>query len=259
MEYEPIAIEALIGKGAKQLTMDMVGVERVAEYAAEDADVTLRLKHALYPEVEKLGMVELYFNVEEPMIDVLAAMELQGVRINSDKLREYSLVLRELLQRLESEVRTMANEPELNINSSRQLGEVLFGKLRITEKPKMTKSKQFSTEEEYLQGFAHDFPIVGKVLEYRGVRSYFLPMSMRCLSLLTAYLAGFIRHIIRLLRLRVDCLQLIRICRIYLFVIAWVNPSVRPLLPRIKTTCWLLPTTRRLNFALWRTLVAMRR
>lgn len=170
LEYEPIAIEALIGKGAKQLTMDMVGVERVAEYAAEDADVTLRLKHVLYPEVEKLGMVELYFNVEEPMIDVLAAMELQGVRINSDKLREYSLVLRELLQRLESEVRTMANEPELNINSSRQLGEVLFGKLRITEKPKMTKSKQFSTEEEYLQGFAHDFPIVGKVLEYRGVK-----------------------------------------------------------------------------------------
>ena len=170
LEYEPIPIETLIGKGAKQLTMDMIGVERVAEYAAEDADVTLRLKQVLYPEVESLGMRDLYFNVEEPMIDVLAAMELQGVRIDSDRLRDYSVVLRELLQNLEREVREMADEPQLNINSSRQLGEVLFGKLRITDKPKMTKSKQFSTEEEYLQGFAHDFPIVGKVLEYRGVK-----------------------------------------------------------------------------------------
>ncbi|MBP3547795.1 MAG: DNA polymerase I [Alistipes sp.] len=170
LEYEPIPIETLIGKGAKQLTMDMIGVERVAEYAAEDADVTLRLKQVLYPEVESLGMRDLYFNVEEPMIDVLAAMELQGVRIDSERLRDYSVVLRELLQNLEREVREMAGEPELNINSSRQLGEVLFGKLRITDKPKMTKSKQFSTEEEYLQGFAHDFPIVCKVLEYRGVK-----------------------------------------------------------------------------------------
>lgn len=170
LQYEPIAIETLIGKGAKQLTMDMVGVERVAEYAAEDADVTLRLKHVLYPEVESLGMLNLYFDVEEPMIDVLASMELQGVRVDSARLRDYSVILREMLQGLEREVREMADEPELNINSSRQLGEVLFAKLRITDKPKMTKSKQFSTDEEYLQGFAHNFPIVGKVLEYRGVK-----------------------------------------------------------------------------------------
>ena len=170
LNYSPISIETLIGKGAKQLTMDMVGVERVAEYAAEDADVTLRLKHVLYPEVEKMGMLDLYHNIEAPMIDVLAAMEMEGVSVDCEALARYAVELREMLQRLESEVREMAGEPALNINSSRQLGEVLFGKLRITDKPKMTKTKQFSTEEEYLQGFAHDFPIVSKILEYRGVK-----------------------------------------------------------------------------------------
>lgn len=170
LNYEPIAIETLIGKGSKQLTMDLVDVRRVAEYAAEDADVTLRLKQILYKQVEEAGMVELYHRIEEPMIDVLADMELTGVRIDSQALARYAVELRELLERLESEVRTIANEPSLNINSSRQLGEVLFAKLRITDKPKMTKTKQFSTDEEYLQGFAHSFPIVGKVLEYRGVK-----------------------------------------------------------------------------------------
>ena len=170
LNYEPIAIETLIGKGAKQLTMDMVGVERVAEYAAEDADVTLRLKEVLYKEIESLGMLELYHRIEEPMIDVLADMELAGVRIDSEALARYAVELRTLLNNLEADVRTLADEPTLNINSSRQLGEVLFAKLRITEKPKMTKTKQFSTDEEYLQGFAHDFPIVSKVLEYRGVK-----------------------------------------------------------------------------------------
>ncbi len=168
--YTPIAIESLIGKGAKQLTMDMVSIERVAEYAAEDADITLQLKHKLYPEVERLGMAELYHRVEEPMIDVLADMEFEGVTIDREALARYGVELRERLAALEAEVRDLAGEAELNINSSRQLGEVLFGKLRITDKPKMTKTKQFSTEEEYLQGFAHDFPIVSKILEYRGVK-----------------------------------------------------------------------------------------
>ena len=170
LNYMPITIETLIGKGAKQLTMDLVGVERVAEYAAEDADITLQLKHVLAKEVETLGMMELYRRIEEPMIDVLADMELEGVRIDVEALARYAVELRAMLARLEEEVRTMADEPTLNINSARQLGEVLFAKLRIAEKPKMTRTKQFSTEEEYLQGFAHSFPIVGKILEYRGVK-----------------------------------------------------------------------------------------
>jgi DNA polymerase-1 len=124
----------------------------------------------LYAEVEKLGMLDLYHRIEEPMIDVLADVELAGVHIDCEALNSYAVELREMLARLEAEVREMADEPTLNINSSRQLGEVLFGKLHIAEKPKMTKTKQYSTDEEYLQGFAHDFPIVEKILEYRGVK-----------------------------------------------------------------------------------------
>ena len=170
LNYLPIEIETLIGKGTKQLTMDLVGLERIAEYAAEDADITLQLKHKLYPEVESLGMMELYERIEAPMIDVLADIEFEGVTVDCEALGHYAEELRALLQKLENEVRELAGEPELNINSSRQLGEVLFAKLRITDKPKMTKTKQFSTDEEYLQGFAHSFPIVGKILEYRGVK-----------------------------------------------------------------------------------------
>ena len=170
LNYMPIEIETLIGKGTKQLTMDLVNIERIAEYAAEDADITLQLKHKLYPEVESLGMMELYERIEAPMIDVLADIEFEGVTVDCEALGRYAEELRALLQKLENEVRELAGEPELNINSSRQLGEVLFAKLRITDKPKMTKTKQFSTDEEYLQGFAHSFPIVGKILEYRGVK-----------------------------------------------------------------------------------------
>ena len=170
LNYLPISIGTLIGKGAKQLTMDMVGIERVAEYAAEDADITLQLKQTLYPELERLGMTSLYHDIEEPMIDVLADIEMAGVRIDTRSLADYAVELNTMLARLESEIRTIADEPSLNVNSTRQLGEVLFAKMRITDKPKMTRTKQFSTEEEYLQGFARDHEIVSKVLEYRGVK-----------------------------------------------------------------------------------------
>lgn len=170
LNYSPIPIETLIGKGARRLTMDMVSIDRVAEYAAEDADVTLRLKHALHTELEEVSMTDLYARIEEPMIDTLADMETAGVRIDTCSLADYSVELGGLLSRLESEIRVLAGEPALNVNSARQLGEVLFAKMRITDKPKMTRTKQFSTEEEYLQGFAHEHEIVRKVLEYRGVK-----------------------------------------------------------------------------------------
>lgn len=170
LNYKPIEIETLIGRGAKQLTMDLVAVERVAEYAAEDADITLQLKQALLPLVEEQGLLDLYFNIEEPMIDVLADMELTGVCIDATLLNDYAVELSARLSELERLVREEADEPTLNINSTRQLGEVLFAKMRIAEKPKMTKTKQFCTDEEYLQGFAHDHHIVKLILEYRGVK-----------------------------------------------------------------------------------------
>ena len=170
LNYRPIEIETLIGKGAKQLTMDLVNVERVKEYAAEDADVTLRLKRVLFPLVEQIGLQHLYFEVEAPMITVLADIEMAGVRIDTEALATYAVELNRKLAELEAAVRAEAGEPNLNINSTRQLGEVLFAKMRIAEKPKMTKTKQFCTDEEYLQSFAHKHRIVDLILEYRGVK-----------------------------------------------------------------------------------------
>ena len=170
LNYKPIEIETLIGKGSKQLTMDLVNVERVKEYAAEDADVTLQLKQALYPMIEQIGLQHLYFEIEEPMIAVLADIEMAGVRIDTGALAVYAVELNRKLGELEAAIRTEAGEPNLNINSARQLGEVLFGKMRIAEKPKMTKTKQFCTDEDYLQSFARKHRIVDLILEYRGVK-----------------------------------------------------------------------------------------
>ncbi len=170
LDYSPIRIETLIGRGARQLTMDQVNLHSVKEYAAEDADITLRLKHVLWRELEEAGLADLYSRVEEPMIDVLARMETAGVKVDCSLLDEYAVELNTRLAELEREVRAEAGEPTLNINSARQLGEVLFAKMRIAEKPKMTKTRQFSTDEEYLQGFAGKHRIVDLILQYRGVK-----------------------------------------------------------------------------------------
>ena len=168
--YSPIHIETLIGRGARQLTMDQVNLHSVKEYAAEDADITMQLKQVLWRELEQTGLAELYSRVEEPMIDVLARMEMAGVKVDCALLDDYAVELNARLAELEREVRAEAGEPTLNINSARQLGEVLFAKMRIAEKPKMTKTHQFSTEEEYLQGFAGKHRIVDLILQYRGVK-----------------------------------------------------------------------------------------
>ncbi len=170
LNYRPIEIETLIGRGAHRLTMDLVSVDRVREYAAEDADITWQLKQVLWTEVERVGLQFLYSEIEEPMIGVLADIETVGVRIDTAALAEYAVELNRKLAELESAVRIEAGEPTLNINSTRQLGEVLFARMRIAEKPKMTKTKQFCTDEEYLQTFAHKHRIVDLILEYRGVK-----------------------------------------------------------------------------------------
>ncbi len=171
LNYSPIAIESLIGRGAKQITMDMVGLEPIAEYAAEDADITLQLYHVLMPLIEKEpSLLTLYRTIEEPMIDVLADMEWEGVRINSAALSDYSHLLSQQLSAIENKIKALAGKPDININSSRQLGELLFVQMRITDKPKMTKTKQFCTDEEYLQSFAGEHEVVDLILQYRGVK-----------------------------------------------------------------------------------------
>ena len=168
--YDPVPIESLIGRGSKQISMDMVPVDKVAEYAAEDADVTLMLKEALWPKVVEQGLDKLYRKIEEPLINVLAAIELAGVKIDTKFLADYAVTLNKKLSGMEADIRRMAGEPALNVNSARQLGEVLFGKMQIDSKPKMTKTKQYATDEETLQGLADRHPIVNLILEYRGVK-----------------------------------------------------------------------------------------
>ncbi len=170
LNYKPIEIETLIGRGAKQKTMDMVSRELVCEYAAEDADVTLQIKQVLYPQIVEQGLESLYYDIEEPMIRVLADMEWAGVTIDSKALGEYAQELNSRLEILLEQIREEAQEPTLNVNSPKQLGEVLFGKMQIAEKPKLTKTKQYCTDEEYLQSFAKRYTIVEKILEYRGVK-----------------------------------------------------------------------------------------
>lgn len=170
LNYSPVSIESLIGKGARQITMDMVPVEKVAAYAAEDADVTLRLFRALWPMLEEAGQVELYSRIEEPLIEVLADIEMAGVKIDAEGLAQSGEVLRADLAYLEEHIRQEAKDPSLNVNSAKQLGEALFGRMKIDPKPKMTKTKQYSTDEDYLQTLCDKHPVVGKILEYRGLR-----------------------------------------------------------------------------------------
>ncbi|MBQ2423921.1 MAG: DNA polymerase I [Alistipes sp.] len=170
LNYSPISISELIGKGREQITMDMVGLPIISEYSCEDADITLQLYYVLREQIEKQSLAGLYHDIEEPMISVLADMEWNGVKIDSNQLREYSITLSSQLRELEERICAMADTPGLNVNSGRQIGELLFAKMRIAEKPKMTKTKQFCTDEEYLKGFASQYEIVRLILEYRGVK-----------------------------------------------------------------------------------------
>lgn len=168
--YDPVEIETLIGRGARQLTMDRVAIDIISEYAAEDADVTLRLKEILWPAVVGQGLGKLYMEIEEPLIDVLVDMEHEGVKVDASILGAYSRELTQKLNAMEAEIRAVAGMPGLNVNSARQLGEVLFDRLRIDDKPRKTKTGQYKTDEESLQALAERHPVVKMILEYRGVK-----------------------------------------------------------------------------------------
>ncbi len=171
LNYTPVEIETLIGKkGVKQGNMADVPLADIADYAAEDADVTFRLKTVLEAALKQHDLFELYAGIEAPLIRVLADMEYEGVRIDAASLTEYGKQLQAELQGLEAEIRQLAGEPELNISSPRQLGVVLFEKLGLAEKARLTKTKQYSTDEETLQGLSDAHPIVSKILAFRSLR-----------------------------------------------------------------------------------------
>ena len=168
--YKTIHIDELIGpKGKGQLSMRDLKPEQVYEYAAEDADVTLKLKNILEPQLKEVGAWQLFTEVEMPLVRVLAAMEMNGVRLDTASLKETSQILTQRMNDIEQEIYRLAGE-EFNIASPKQVGEILFGKMKIVEKPKKTKTGQYVTSEEVLQQLRGKSEIVGKILEHRGLK-----------------------------------------------------------------------------------------
>ena len=166
LKYKPISIETLIGKGKKQLSMRVVPVDKVTEYAAEDADITLQLYRAIEPEVEEEGLMQLYEEIEAPLIPVLARIEMEGVNLDVPFLEAYSRELTTKLHAAEKEIYTAAGTT-FNLGSPKQIGEVLFEKMAIPYKGRKTKTGQYKTDEGTLTDLANDHPIVQKILRVR--------------------------------------------------------------------------------------------
>lgn len=170
LNYKTVHIEELIGpKGKNQRSMRSLPPAEVYEYACEDADITLQLKNALEPRLKEAGVEKLFHEIEMPLVRVLAAMEMNGVRIDTGSLAETSQELTRRMQELEKEIHALAGE-EFNIASPKQVGDILFGKMQITEKPKKTKTGQYVTSEEVLQSLRQKSPIVDKILQHRGLK-----------------------------------------------------------------------------------------
>lgn len=170
LHYQTVHIEDLIGpKGKNQKSMRDLAPSEVYEYAAEDADITLRLKNVLEPKLKELNLEELFWNVEMPLVQVLAHMEMNGVCIDTNTLKETSVNLTNRLTEIERHIYELAGE-SFNIASPRQVGEILFGKMKIVDKPKKTKTGQYVTSEEVLQQLRSKSPIIDEILNYRGLK-----------------------------------------------------------------------------------------
>ncbi len=170
LHYRTIHIDELIGpKGKGQRSMRDLTPEQVYEYAAEDADITLQLKNRLEPLLRDHDAERLFYDIEMPLMPVLAEMEMNGVRIDTASLAETSAQLTERMNLIEREIYTLAGET-FNIASPKQVGDILFGKLKIVEKPKKTKTGQYVTSEEVLQQLRHKHTIVDRILQHRGLK-----------------------------------------------------------------------------------------
>ena len=168
--YQTIHIEELLGpKGKKQKNMRDLSPTDIYEYAAEDADITLRLKNVLEPRLKELGVDELFWNIEMPLVRVLADMELNGVCLDTEALQDTSKIFTERMKQYEQEIYKEAGE-EFNISSPKQVGDILFGKMQILDKPKKTKTGQYVTSEEVLQSLESKNPIVRNILNYRRMK-----------------------------------------------------------------------------------------
>lgn len=170
LQYQTIHIDELIGnRGKDQKNMRDLPPQQIYEYACEDADVALKLKNILAKELKEQGLEKLFYEIEMPLVPVLVALECNGVRIDTDSLQQSSVQLTARLQEIEQEIYTLADET-FNISSPKQVGDILFGKLRLIEKPKKTKTGQYVTNEEVLESLRNKHEIVGKILDYRGLK-----------------------------------------------------------------------------------------
>ncbi len=170
LHYQTIHIDALIGpRGKSQKSMRDLAPAAVCDYAAEDADITLRLYHVLRPQLPEKEADRLMHDIEMPLVPVLADMETHGVRLDTEALASVSATLTGRLHDLEQDIYREA-QTEFNIASPKQVGEILFGQMHIVEKPKKTKTGQYVTSEEVLQQLAHKAPIVGNILAHRGLK-----------------------------------------------------------------------------------------
>ena len=170
LNYKTIHIDELIGpKGKNQKSMRTLSPSQVYEYACEDADITLRLKNKLEPELEKYGATKLFREIEMPLMPVLAEIEMTGVRIDTASLKETSAILTKRMLEIEERIYELAGE-HFNIASPKQVGDILFGKMKIIEKPKKTKTGQYVTSEEVLQTLKGKHQIVADILAHRGLK-----------------------------------------------------------------------------------------
>ena len=169
LNYKTIHIDQLIGSGKKQKSMRDLDPKEVYEYAAEDADITLKLKNVLEKELKEKNLYTLFAEVEMPLVPVLARMEMNGARIDKESLADTSRIFTEKMVNIEKEIREEAGQ-EINISSPKQIGELLFDKLKIDSKPKKTKTGQYVTDEATLQALKSKNPIVEKILDYRGYK-----------------------------------------------------------------------------------------
>jgi DNA polymerase-1 len=184
LNYQPVSIETLIGKKGKgQGNMRDLTPEEICDYACEDADITLQLKQLFEPEIQKPHLSDLFYKMEMPLVKVLKDMEFEGISIDVPALVDYSKELDKTLIRLDAEIKAAAGE-DFNIDSPKQLGEVLFEKLKISSKAKKTKTGQYATSEDILQKHEHDHPIIPMILEYRQLRklksTYVDPLPTMC-------------------------------------------------------------------------------
>ena len=168
--YRTVHIEELIGpRGRNQKNMRDLSPTDIYEYACEDADITLRLKNVLEPKLDEAGVARLFHDIEMPLVDVLADMELNGVCLDTEALHETSEVFNKRMTAIEQHIYELAGE-QFNISSPRQVGDILFGKMKIVDKPKKTKTVQFVTSEEVLQQLRSKSPIIDEILNYRGLK-----------------------------------------------------------------------------------------